>query len=138
VPPDFYLIIAAVAVAFVGRAWFRARFARDERRRRETAEQVALCRIADARPGARVRIAGTVARVIDGARVRGFVVADGSGDAFVYTGSAALLKRAALPSQGEAITFVGVGRTIDRTLDGDVGGARLVFAGGEAEPLYIV
>jgi hypothetical protein len=138
VPPDFYLIMAAVAVAFVGRAWFRARFARDERRRRRTAQHVALCRIADARPGARVRIAGTVARVIDRARVRGFVVADGSGDAFVYAGSAALLERAALPSQGEPITFVGVGRTIDRKVDGDVGGARLVFAGGEAEPLYIV
>jgi hypothetical protein len=138
VPPDFYLILGAVVVAFAGRAWFRARFARDERRRRRTAEDVALCRIADARPGARVRIAGTVARVVDRARVRGFVVADGSGDAFVYAGSAALLKRVALPSEGEPITFVGVGRIIDRKLDGDIGGARLVFAGGEAEPLYIV
>ena len=137
-PPDFYLIMGAVAVAFAGRAWFRARFARDERRRRRTAEEVALCRIADAQPGARVRIAGTVARVVERARVRGFVVADGSGDAFVYAGAAALLKSAALPSEGQPITVVGVARTIDRKLDGDIGGARLVFAGGEAEPLYIV
>ena len=97
-----------------------------------------MCRIADAQPGARVRIAGTVARVVERARVRGFVVADGSGDAFVYAGAAALLKSTALPSEGQPITVVGVARTIDRKLDGDIGGARLVFAGGEAEPLYIV
>jgi hypothetical protein len=138
VPPDFYLIMAAVAVAFAGRTWFRARFVRDERRRRRTAEDVPLCRIGDTAPGARVRISGTVARVVERARVRGFVVADGSGDAFVYVGAAALLKRATLPGAGEAITVVGVARTIDRRLDGDVGGAQLVFAGGEAEPLYIV
>ena len=130
--------MAAVAVALGGRAWFRARFARDEKRRRRTAERVPLHRIADAPPGARVRIAGIVARVVERARVRGFVVADGSGDAFVYAGSAALLKRAALPLPGESITVVGVARAIDRTLDRDVGGARLVFAGGEAEPLYLV
>jgi len=138
VPPDFYLIVAAVAVAFAGRAWFRARFARDERRRRRTAEQVVLCRIADAKPGERVRIAGTVARVVERARVRGLVVADGSGDAFVYSGAAALLKSPTLPGPGEPITVVGVARTLDRKVDGDVGGARLIFAGGEAEPLYIV
>lgn len=137
-PPDFYLILAALIVAFGGRAWFRARFSRDERRRRRSAAKVALCRIADARPGARVRISGTVACVVERARVRGLVVADGSGDAFVYAGSAALLERATLPAAGDAITVVGVARAIDRRLDGDVGGAQLVFAGGEAEPLYIV
>jgi hypothetical protein len=138
VPPDFYLIMAAVAVAFAGRAWFRARFVRDEKRRRRTVERVPLLRIADAQPGARVRVAGTVARVIERARVRGFVVSDGSADAFVYDGSAALLRRDALPAPGESVTVVGVARAIDRKLDGDIGGARLVFAGGEAEPLYIV
>src|SRR4051812_28967976 len=108
VPPDFYLIMAAVAVAFAGRAWFRARFVRDEARRRRTAEDVPLSRIGDTRPGARVRISGTVARVVERARVRGFVIADGSGDAFVYAGSAALLKRAVLPAAGDAVTVVGV------------------------------
>jgi hypothetical protein len=137
-PPDFYLIIAAVGVAFVGRAWFRARFARDERRRRRTVDRVPLCRIGDTAPGARVRIRGTVGRVVERARVRGFVIGDGSGDAFVYAGAAALLRRELLPAAGEAITVVGVARPVDRALDGDIGGARLVFAGGEAEPLYLV
>lgn len=137
-PPDFYLIIAAVGVAFVGRAWFRARFARDERRRRRTVDQVPLSRIGDTAAGARVRIRGTVARVVERARVRGFVVGDGSGDVFVYAGAAALLRRKVLPSAGEPITIVGVGRPVDRAFDGDVGGAKLVFAGGEAEPLYLV
>lgn len=138
VPPDFYLIVAAVAVAFLGRAWFRARFVRDEARRRRGADRVPLCRIGDATAGARVRIVGTVERVIERARVRGFVVGDGSGNAFVYAGAAALLRRAAVPAAGESITVVGVARPVDRALDGDVGGARLVFAGGEAEPLYLV
>ena len=137
-PPDFYLIVAACAVAFAGRSWFRARFARDERRRRRTVRRVPLARIGDARPGARVRIVGTVARVVERARVRGLVVVDGSGHAFVYAGAAALLERTALPSEGEPITVVGVARPLDRRLDADVGGAPLVFAGGEAEPLYIV
>jgi hypothetical protein len=137
-PPDFYLIMAAVAVAYGARAWFRARFVRDEARRRRTAETVPLQRIGELQPGARVRVSGTVGRVIERARVHGFVVGDGSGDVFVYAGAAALLKRATLPGAGEAVTVVGVARTIDRRLDGDLGGARLVFAGGEAEPLYIV
>jgi len=137
-PPDFYLILSACVVAFAGRAFFRARFASDERRRRRTAARVPVCRIGDARPGARVRIVGTVARVVERARVRGLVVDDGSGHAFVYVGSAALLTRAALPAAGEPITVVGVARPRDRRLDGDVGGAELVFAGREAEPLYIV
>ena len=137
-PPDFYLIMAAVGVAFLGRAWFRARFARDEQRRRRTVDRVPLCRIGDATPGARVRISGTVARVVDRARIRGFVVGDGSGDAFVYAGAAALLRRNALPAAGDDITIVGVARPVDRTLDHDVGAAKLVFAGCEAEPLYLV
>jgi len=137
-PPDFYLIMGAVAIGFAGRAWFRARFARDELRRRRTAERVPLARIGELQPGTRVRIAGTVARVIERARVRGFVVADESGHVFVYAGAAALLKRATLPAAGEPVTVVGVARPLDRALDGDVGGAHLVFAGGEAEPLYIV
>ena len=137
-PPDFYLIVAACTVAFAGRAWFRARFARDEARRRRTIDRVPLMRIGETRPGARVRIVGTVARVVERARVRGLVVHDGSGHAFVYAGAAALLRRAALPAAGEPITVVGVARPLDRKLDADVGGAHLVFAGGEAEPLYIV
>ena len=137
-PPDFYLILAAVGVAFLGRAWFRARFVRDEVRRRRGVDRVPLCRIGEAAPGVRVRIVGTVGRVVERARVCGFVVGDGSGDAFVYAGAAALLRRQQLPSTGEAITVVGVARPVDRALDGDVGGARLVFAGGEAEPLYLV
>ena len=87
--PDIYLILAALAVAFGGRAWFRRRLVRDERRRKAQAQRLPLQPIVDAKPGARVRISGVVARVID------------------------------------------------RRLDGDVGAARLVFAGGEAEPLYI-
>ncbi len=137
-PPDFYLIIAAVAIAYAGTAWFRVRFRRDEARRRRTIAEVPLARIAATAPGQRVRIVGKVARVIERARVRGFVVADGSGDAFVYSGSAALLEREELPGEGDAVTIVGVARVVDRTFDRDVGGATLVFAGGEAEPLYIV
>jgi hypothetical protein len=138
VPPDFYLIVAAVAVAYVGSAWFRMRFRQDEARRRRTIRQVPEVRIAATAPGQRVRIVGKVARVIERARVRGFVIADGSGDAFVYAGAAALLERAELPVEGDAVTIVGVARPVDRTFDRDVGGATLIFAGGEAEPLYIV
>src|SRR6476619_7035621 len=98
--------MAAVAVALGGRAWFRARFVRDEARRRRTAASVPLARIGALQPGERVRIEGTVARVVERARVRGLVVADGSGDAFVYAGSAALLTRATLPAAGDAITVV--------------------------------
>jgi len=64
-PPDFYLIMAAVAVAYGARAWFRARFVRDEARRRRTAETVPLQRIGELQPGARVRVSGTVGRVIE-------------------------------------------------------------------------
>ncbi|MCU1278958.1 MAG: hypothetical protein JWM53_2504 [bacterium] len=130
--------MAALGVAFLGRVWFRARFVRDEGRRRRTVDRVPLCRIGDATPGARVRISGTVARVVESARVRGFVVGDGSGHAFVYAGAAALLRRDRLPDAGEPITIVGVARPVDRTIDADVGAAKLVFAGGEAEPLYLV
>jgi hypothetical protein len=138
VPPDFYLILAAVAVAFLGRAWFRTRFRLDEQRRRRTIGSVPLSRIGATAPGKRVRIVGHVARVVEVARVHGFIVADGSGDAFVYAGSAALLQRERLPVAGDAVTIVGVARPVDRRFDRDVGAATIVFAGGEAEPLYIV
>jgi hypothetical protein len=138
-PPDFYLIVAAVAVAYLGSAWFRARFKRDERRRRRTVGDVPIARIAATAPGQRVRIVGKVARVVERARVRGFVVEDGSGDAFVYAGAAALLERDKLPAAGDAVTIVGVARGVDRVFDHDVGGATLVFAhGGDGQPLYIV
>ena len=138
-PPDFYLIMAAVAVAYCGTAWFRARFKRDERRRRRTVGDVPLARIAATPPGQRVRIVGKVARVVDRARGNGFVIEDGSGDAFVYAGAAALLDRERLPVAGDAVTIVGVARVVDRTFDRDAGAVRLVFAhGGDGEPLYIV
>jgi DNA-binding IclR family transcriptional regulator len=138
VPPDFYLIVAAVAIAYGATWWFRARFARDERRRRRTISHVPLARIAAATPGQRVRIVGRVARVVERARVRGFVIADDSGDAFVYSGAAALLDRKQHPAAGDSVTVVGVARSVDRRFDHDIGGATLVFAGGEADPLYIV
>ena len=98
-----------------------------------------LARIAATAPGQRVRIVGKVARVIERARVRGFVIADGSGDAFVYAGAAALLERDKLPAAGDAVTIVGLARGVDRAFDRDVGGATLVFAhGGDGQPLYIV
>lgn len=137
VPPDFYLIVAAVAIAIGGSAYFRARFARDERRRQATLRSVPLVRIGDAPPGARVRIRGTVERAVERGRVRGLVVADGSGAALVYAGGATIHPDP-LPSAGAAVTIVGSPRAIDRKLDGDGGGARVVFAGGEAHPLYIV
>lgn len=137
VPPDFYLIMAAVAIAMGGTVYFRARFARDERRRQATLRSVPLVSIGEAPLGARVRIRGTVERAGERGRVRGFVVGDGSGAVLVYAGGA-MVRPEPLPAQGAAVTIVGHARALDRRLDGDGGGARLVFAGGEAQPLYIV
>jgi hypothetical protein len=42
------------------------------------------------------------------------------------------------PAEGAKLTVVGSARAIDRRLDGDAGGARLVLAAGDDRPLYIV
>ena len=130
--------MGAVAIGWAGTIYFRARFRREEARRRRTIAAVPEVRIGSAAPGQRVRIVGTVARVVERARVRGLIVVDGTGDAFVYAGSAALLARRELPAAGEPVTVVGVARPVDRAFDRDVGAAALVLGGGEAEPLYIV
>jgi hypothetical protein len=129
--------MAAVAIAIGGTAYFRARFARDERRRQATLRTVPLVRIGEATVGARVRIHGIVERAVERGRVLGLVVGDGSGAVLVYAGGATVQPKP-LPAEGAKITVVGSARAIDRRLDGDAGGARLVLAAGDDRPLYIV
>ena len=57
---------------------------------------------------------------------------------FVYAGAAALLERDKLPAAGEPSPSSAWRASVDHAFDRDAGGVQLVFAGGEAEPLYIV
>lgn len=157
---DFILILIALSVATVVKRVMRGLAANEARRRRQIAA-LPLVRIADAAPGERVRIVGTVAR-ISLERGGAFVVGDGSGaTALVYGGSAAALLRdggdgdAAAIVVGDHVTIAGVARPPEPALDHAGGhvtghaagradwraladGARLVFAGAEAHPLLVV
>ena len=143
-PPDFYLVMAAVMIALGSRRFFHALEAARERRRRRTLGALPLRRIADVAPGARVKIGGTVERAAADRRGTSFVVRDGSGAALVHAGSAALLPAegashaVARFDPGDPVTVVGVPRPGDPSLDGAGVEGRLVFAGAEAYPLYLV
>ncbi|MDB4966509.1 MAG: hypothetical protein JWN44_2198 [Myxococcales bacterium] len=139
-PLDFVLILAACSVAFVSKRviqWLD----RNEKRRARIVTAMPFVQISDAVAGARVKIAGTIERT-DPGRGAAFVVRDGSGLAVIYGGSArALAESAGDPralSVGQAVVVIGVGRAPEPRVDGRLAeGARLVFAGGEAQPLFV-
>jgi hypothetical protein len=139
-PLDFVLILAACSVAFVSKRviqWLD----RNEQRRARIVAAMPLIRIVDAVAGARVKIAGMVERT-DGRRGAAFVVRDESGSALIYGGSARALAEATGDPRavvvGESVVVVGVARAPESQVDGALAeGARLVFAGGEAQPLFV-
>lgn len=139
-PLDFVLILAACSVAFVSKRvmqWLD----RNEQRRARIVGAMPLVRIVDAAAGARVKIAGTVERT-DRRRGSAFVVRDESGRVLVYGGSARALAEATgdprALSVGQPVVIIGTARAPESGVDGALAdGARLVFAGGEAQPLFV-
>ncbi len=136
--PDFVLCMIALSVALVCKRVLEARAA-DPRRQRRLVASLVPTPIGAARAGAPVKIVGTVERV--GARRGGsLVVRDGSGAALVYAGAAVLVGGGAPPAAGDEVLVAGVARPFDVRLDDAEhasDGAALVFAGSEAQPLYL-
>lgn len=140
-PLDFVLILAACSVAFVSKRvieWLD----RNEQRRARIVGAMPLQRIVDAAAGTRVKVAGTVERM-DERRGAAFVLRDESGGrVLVYAGSARAMAEATGNPRalkvGQSVVVVGVGRPPESRTDGPLAdGARLVFAGGEAQPLFV-
>jgi hypothetical protein len=133
----FCLVALAVGVA-VGKvvdAWE----SNDWRRRRRVA-RLSPVRLSEVAPGTMVKIAGHVESSVP-APPDTFVVRDAAGArALVYGRSATVVGGDGAVGVGEAVTVVGAAR-LPEALDGRIDAhqpVRLVFAGGEAQPLYIL
>src|SRR5262249_36261112 len=102
--------------------------------------------IASAPPGTRIRVAGTVEPAAAGPRARAFLVRDdGGARALVQPASAAGIWSTAgdaldAVAAGDRVDVVGGARTPDPRVDRGLqpSDARLVFAGSEAAPLFII
>ena len=142
---DLLLVTFAKLVTALAQPILRWRARGEGPRQRKRIAEMAMTPIAAAVAGARVRVAGTVEPA--GARGAAFFVRDVDGArALVQPASAAgvwatdgtVLDRV---GAGDRVEVVGVARAPDRRVDrelGDGGAARLVFAGSEAHPLFII
>ena len=142
---DLLLVTLAKLVSALAQPVLRWRARTEAPRQRKRIAQMATTAIGAATAGARVRIAGTVEPA--GVPGAAFFVRDEEGArALVHPAAAAGVWASdgtVLPAvaAGDRVDVVGVGRAPDRRVDrelGDGGGTRLVFAGSEAHPLFII
>jgi hypothetical protein len=114
-------------------------------RRREMVTMPAVP-IAEARPRVRVKVAGIVEPAAACRRGVAFFVRDAAGARALVQPAAAASVWCSLggdgwaPAAGDRVGVVGVPRASDVAIDRELGGdveVRLVFAGSEADPLYI-
>ena len=141
---DLLLVTFAKLVSALAQPVLRWRARTEAPRQRKRIGQMPTTPIGTAIAGARVRVAGTVEPA--GARGAAFFVRDADGAcALVHPAAAAgvwapdgtVLSTVAA---GDRVDVVGVARAPDRRVDRELadGGARLVFAGSEAHPLFII
>jgi hypothetical protein len=136
-PIDFVLCMIALSVALVAQRVIQAYEANEARRRRKIV-RMPLTPIAAARPGTSVKVAGRV----EATHARGFVIRDDAGvSALIYRGSATVLSEVGGAggdrlAVGDRVSVVGAPRPRER--HDSVADARLVFAGSEAHPLYVL
>jgi hypothetical protein len=141
---DLLLVTFAKLVSALAQPVLRWRARTEAPRQRKRIGQMATTPIGAATAGARVRVAGTVEPA--GARGDAFFVVDADGArALVQPAAAAGVWASdgtplSMVAAGDRVDVVGVGRAPDRRVDRELvgGGARLVFAGSEAHPLFIV
>ena len=144
---DLLLVTLAKLVTALAQPVLRWRARTEGPRQRKRIATMATTPIAAAPTGARVRVAGTVeAAAAAGPRARAFFVRDDGGAralvqpasaAGIWTGDGAALDTIAA---GDRVDVVGVARAPDPRVDRELGPgeARLVFAGSEAAPLFII
>lgn len=141
---DLLLVTLAKLVSALAQPVLRWRARTAAPRQRKRIGQMATTPIGAAVAGARVRIAGTVETV--GARGAASFVRDEDGTralvqpaaaAGVWASDGTVLSTVAA---GDRVDVVGVARAPDRRVDRELGdgGARLVFAGSEAHPLFVI
>ncbi len=146
---DLLLVTLAKLVAAIAQPILRWRARTEGPRQRKRIAAMATTPIATADAGIRVRVAGTVeAAAAAGARALAFFVRDDDGArALVQPGSAAGIWSAdgqAVPAvaAGDRVDIVGVARAADARIDRELAtsndGTRLVFAGSELHPLFII
>lgn len=145
---DLLLVTLAKLVSALAQPVLRRRARTFAPRERKRIAQMTTTPIGAAVAGARVRVAGTVepAPAAGPARAAAFFVRDADGSralvqpaaaAGVWAGGGSALTTVAA---GERVDVVGVARTPDRRVDRELadGDTRLVFAGSEAHPLFII
>ena len=147
---DLLLVTLAKGVSAAAQPVLRWRARTEGPRQRARIADMPTTPIAEAHAGIRVRIAGTVealrARAPEPSRTGAFLVRDGSGAAaLVQPASAAGIyasdgSPAARPGDGTRVDVCGVARAVDAALDREVadGAVRLVFAGSERDPLFVL
>ena len=145
---DLLLVTLAKLVAAIAQPILRWRARTEGPRQRKRIAGMTLTPLARADAGARIRVAGTVEAVAAaGPRALAFFVRDDDGArALVQPASAAGIWSAdgatlAAVAAGDRVDVVGVARHADPRIDRELAGddaARLVFAGSEANPLFIV
>jgi hypothetical protein len=142
---DLLLVALAKLVTAIAQPILRWRARGEGPRQRKRIATMAATPIAAAVAGARVRVSG----IVEPAPSRGaaFFVRDDAGTwALVQPASAAGLWSSdgadlAAPAAGDRVDVVGVARAANRAIDRELGAhaeTRLVFAGSEAHPLFII
>ena len=142
---DLLLVTLAKLVSAVAQPVLRWRARTEAPRQRKRIATMATTPIAAAAAGARVRIAGVV-EAAGSSRSAAFFVRDAAGQrALVQPGAAAGVwsrdGSAASVVPGDRVDVVGVARAASRAIDRELdehADARLVFAGSEAHPLFII
>jgi hypothetical protein len=141
---DVVLPALAILIGIAARPLLRWRERTLPSRYRRLVPRMPIVGLAEARAGERVKIVGTVENANG---VRGsFVLRDQSGArALVHAGRAEPLepcpRSGSMLKAGERVVVVGQPRPVDRTHDRALDGctdARLVFAGSDAQPLFIL
>ena len=141
---DLLLVTIAKLVTALAQPVLRWRARTEGPRQRKRIAAMATTPLAEARAGVRVRVAGVVEPAAS--RSGAFFVRDGDGTrvlvqpasaAGVWSGDGATL---AAVAPGDRVDVVGVARAPDARVDRELGdgGARLVFAGSEAHPLFVI
>jgi hypothetical protein len=142
---DLLLVTLAKLVTAIAQPILRWRARTEGPRQRKRIAAMATTPIAAAAAGARVRISG----VVEPAESRGaafFVRDDDGGRALVQPASAAGVwlsdgVEAGALAGGDRVDVVGVARAANRAIDRELAAhadTRLVFAGSEAQPLFII
>ncbi len=142
---DLLFVTLAKGVTAAAQPVLRWRARTEGPRQRARIAAMPTTPIAEVAAGVRVRVAGIVEPLP--ARTGAFLVRDGSGAAALVQPAAAAGiwshdgAAADRPAAGEHVDVVGVARASDKALDRELGGAghaRVVFAGSERHPLYIL